>query len=409
MRNSIDSNVKSGPVGVGVLTHLTLSNCGLGSMFAMGAAFQLYFDTSLRELNVEHHYFAIGPLRSLIGALEFNKTLLSLVVYMGAQHPHRELYSLFNMIREVGAFSRLKLHWVCPRASDFSYSTLAAFTPSAYVKMDGCREEEAAEYLDTIASNRNIDLAVIEFPKPAEPGVVQRLVDTLSSTKNLVLHVTLPDAIVVKLFRALECNRTIYMLALHRITFSKRNAQALARLIVNSRTLTFLSVDLRPNDIDVDRTVESRRLCHELKEAFRRNIFITDLCIDLGSCDLSSDQVIRDAVRRNSMLASQAVRFVEGSMEKADALAFETLQHCESVRVYLHVHSNVSPESAVQMVVAASKRLTFNYFIITGVVQSKISCHRNRKAKKKTLFDNIARGMQARICSYLSLRDVVEI
>ncbi|KAH6920901.1 hypothetical protein HPB50_028111 [Hyalomma asiaticum] len=151
----------------------------------MGAAFQLYFDRRLRELNVEHNCFAIGPLRSLIGALELNKTLQSLVVTMGAQYPHKELSSLFAMIQEVGAFSRLKLLWMRPRATHFSYSTLAVHTPSVCVNLDGCREDEAAEYLDTIASNRSLDLASIEFAEPAEPGVVQKMVDTLTSAKSL--------------------------------------------------------------------------------------------------------------------------------------------------------------------------------------------------------------------------------
>ncbi|KAH6921448.1 hypothetical protein HPB50_000596 [Hyalomma asiaticum] len=225
-----------------------------------------------------------------------------------------------------------------------------------------------------------------------------------------MLNLTLPDADVVKIFRALERNRTVLTLLLHYITFSNRNIQALGRLVANNRALMLVTVDLRYSDPEVDRMAQCRRICQELREALRRNCFMTSVNLYLGSGDHSNDPLIKQYFRRNTMLINQASRFVFGSMEKTYALAFETLKHNASMALSLKVHFDVPQESAVKMVAEARRRLAYDYFVLVGVVKSKIVCHRNRKAKKrKTLFDNMGRDLQARIFSYLSLTDVVDV
>ncbi|KAL1445503.1 hypothetical protein MTO96_044992 [Rhipicephalus appendiculatus] len=96
-------------------------------------------------------------------------------------------------------------------------------------------------------------------------------------------------------------------------------------------------------------------------------------------------------------------------MEKVDALAFSTLQHCESVPLRLLMDLGICRESALEKVAEARQMLALNYFVLAGVVKANVVCHRNRKAKKeKTMLDMIGQDMQARICSYLSLTDVVD-
>ncbi|KAL3196203.1 hypothetical protein MRX96_045305 [Rhipicephalus microplus] len=95
---------------------------------------------------------------------------------------------------------------------------------------------------------------------------------------------------------------------------------------------------------------------------------------------------------------------------KTDALAFETLQHCHSVPLSIRTFGDIFLEEALEKIAEAHERLALNYVFLVGVAKAKIVCRRNRKAKKKiTLLDNIGRSMQARICSYLSLTDVVDI
>ncbi|XP_049267305.1 uncharacterized protein LOC125756499 [Rhipicephalus sanguineus] len=232
----------------------------------------------------------------------------------------------------------------------------------------------------------------------------------MARTHLNVSLVNLADVHVVNLFRALESNRTIFMMVFNAITFGKKNAKALGRLVERNRSFIFLTVNLQHSDSGVDRMVQVRNICRELKEALRRNRFILNVNVSTERSIPSNDPAIRETLRQNSMLVNQAIRFVNGSMDKTDALAFEALQHCESVPIRMYSYSNISYESAVEKVAEARERLALNYFVLAGIVKAEIACQRNRKAKKKrTLLDNISRVMQARICSYLSLTDVVDI
>ncbi|XP_037498603.1 uncharacterized protein LOC119375998 [Rhipicephalus sanguineus] len=180
-------------------------------------------------------------------------------------------------------------------------------------------------------------------------------------------------------------------------------------MVERNRKIIFLTVVVADNDPVVDCTVQVRSICRELKEAILRNRFLMNVVVRIGLSERSNDPVIRDALRSNTVLLNRAVRFVNGSMEKVDALAFDTLQHCESVPLRLVMDLDICRESALEKVAEARQRLVFNYFVLTGVVQAAVVCERNRKAKKKkTTLDMIGRRMQARICSYLSLADVVD-
>ncbi|KAH7985162.1 hypothetical protein HPB52_024284 [Rhipicephalus sanguineus] len=134
--------------------------------------------------------------------------------------------------------------------------------------------------------------------------------------------------------------------------------------------------------------------------------------MNCGKCDAALEVAYANLIggkylRRRCF--NRAVRFVNGSMEKVDALAFDTLQHCESVPLRLLMDFDICRDSALEKVAEARQRLLFNYFVLTGVVEAKVVCERNRKAKKKkTTLDMIGRRLQARICSYLSLADVMD-
>ncbi|KAL3241405.1 hypothetical protein MRX96_021649 [Rhipicephalus microplus] len=77
--------------------------------------------------------------------------------------------------------------------------------------------------------------------------------------------------------------------------------------------------------------VQFHNICREVKEALRRNRFILNVSARTGYSNPSNDPAIKAAIRQNSVLISQSLRFVTGSMEKTDAVAFETLQHCQSL------------------------------------------------------------------------------
>ncbi|KAH7974856.1 hypothetical protein HPB49_020442 [Dermacentor silvarum] len=400
-------------VPVGILVKLTLFKCWLGEAFAVAAAANLLSDTRLQELNLEDNEFSIGAVYNMIATLEVNKTLDTLVVNMTGRPPQSEVSFLFHLMRTIDAFSRLKFDWVNPRGSDFAEGVLSSQTSSVTRSLDERGAEDATEFLDALATTRNIGVAWLECTISAEQTVIQKLIDTVARTKylrkvllmHLVLRTYLTDPDVANLFRSLEGNRSIAVFEVRCVTFRKRIAMALGRLVERNRSIAMYTIDLRESD--VDRVTQVRNICRELKEAIPRNRFAIAFSVLTEERECSSDPAIRDALRHNVMLVNQAVRFVNGSMEKTDALAFETLHSCMSVQSSLRVNFNISEESAHEKVVEARKRLAFNYFIIAGVVKDKIVCRPHRK--RNTTFDKLGKDMQARICSYLSLTDVMDI
>ncbi|KAL3241401.1 hypothetical protein MRX96_021645 [Rhipicephalus microplus] len=207
----------------GALVELQLSQCGLGEEFAARAVNRLLSDRRLHELNVEINPFSIKPIISMIEVLCINRRL-----------------------------PRLRLHWVYPRALDFPNCVLTAHTPPVSMNLDEYRAEDAAEALGVIVRSGNVDYVSLECSAKTRQPVLKKLADTLASTKslkkvplnfyllvrNLLLTVVcVPDAVVVNLFRALESNRTIFMMIFNAITFSKRNSKALGRLVKRNRAI----------------------------------------------------------------------------------------------------------------------------------------------------------------------------
>ncbi|XP_049276188.1 uncharacterized protein LOC119372200 isoform X2 [Rhipicephalus sanguineus] len=121
----------------------------------------------------------------MVEVLQANKTLKALVLNMTTKHSQEDVSSLFDMVSRINAFSRLLLHWVYPRASDFPKSALMASTPSVSMILDDYEAEDAAGALDTIASSCNLDMATIQCSANVKKAVIQRLADTLASTKSL--------------------------------------------------------------------------------------------------------------------------------------------------------------------------------------------------------------------------------
>ncbi|XP_075730254.1 uncharacterized protein LOC142761680 isoform X2 [Rhipicephalus microplus] len=169
----------------GALVELTLSDCGLGEVFASHASERLLHDRRLNLLNVETNLFSVNSLQSMIKSLETNKTLKTLVVSLTTAHSEEDISPLFETMRQVNAFSRMWLHWKNPWPSDLANSLLTARTLSVSIKLDDYKEVDAAVTLGAIARHRSFDAAEIECSKKVEPAVLHILADALARTKSL--------------------------------------------------------------------------------------------------------------------------------------------------------------------------------------------------------------------------------
>ncbi|KAH8031619.1 hypothetical protein HPB51_019519 [Rhipicephalus microplus] len=169
----------------GVLVELKLGQCGLNEVFASLAAKRLLHDQRLRELNLEDNNFSMKSIRSIVEVLQVNKRLKALVLNMTMHYLEEDVTSLFDMIHRIDAFSRLWIHWVFPRASEFTKCILTARTPSVSICLNDYGAEEAAEALGAIARCGNLDYVSLRYSEETKEPVLQKLADTLASTKSL--------------------------------------------------------------------------------------------------------------------------------------------------------------------------------------------------------------------------------
>ncbi|XP_049513937.1 uncharacterized protein LOC125941060 [Dermacentor silvarum] len=121
----------------------------------------------------------------MMQALEVNKTLEALVVNVTGTQPQFEVSCLFNLIRKIDVFSRLKLNWVHPRGSDFAKGVRASQVPTIWRSLDESGVEDAEKFLEALVSIRNVGLALLECTTLAKQRVVQKLTDTLTRIKCL--------------------------------------------------------------------------------------------------------------------------------------------------------------------------------------------------------------------------------
>lgn len=393
----------------GVLLELRISMCCLGEAFAFTAACQLRTDSRLRVLNLQRNELPVSSILALVQALAVNSTLEKLVFDLYSGLPELDLFTLFKTVREMDVSSRIHIDWYSPQSSEVSQGRRLCSTSGLFVELDTCSPEDVAALLEPLTSARNVISACIRCDKPAKDIVVQRLADVLGKTKsvrNLNLMLKWPDKSIVTVLRSLQQNRSVSALEIGRTTFRKRPAKALARLVEENRTLNSVTVFLEDDDSEV--LSQHRIVCRELKETVPRNRYLTNVVVNRQGVNHACDFIIKDALRRNRVLVNQAARFIKGSNDKKDALAFETLQSSRAVLKDVCTANRERDEARAKgQIDEARRRLALDYFVFTGVVKAKIVCHSHPKGKPR--FDNLCKDVQIQICSYLSLTDIMDI
>ncbi|XP_077545973.1 uncharacterized protein LOC144158754 [Haemaphysalis longicornis] len=399
----------------GVLKTLKLPACGLGDVFAAAATRQLRIDTTMENLSVQTNTFTIAALCAMIGVLseKENSTLESLFVDVrGARSPFESEF-LYMAINSIENKSRLVVNWVNPIAQDFSEGSAGAcLTTAIHLDLDGPFREPALEVLDVLASGgKAIDLATIDSFSPPTQALVQKLADSLSRTtslRDLNLRLAWPEAALVSVLRGLENNRSIWVLQLARMTFKKRAAKALGKLIEQNHKLNMITVNLEESAyLGFDGWAQLRALSRELKESVPRNRLLTSVNVLLGGENRVNDFAVKDTLRRNQALVNSAVRFVGGSVAKKDALAFETVRNCQSLTDTLSKYGLDKGTPVVEVVKEARERLACDYFIFTGVVKARLECYPDPRGK--TRLDKLDKKCMVRLGSFLSLTDVMDI
>ncbi|XP_050032147.1 uncharacterized protein [Dermacentor andersoni] len=387
----------------GVLLSLALTNCNLSDVFASAAAEKLVIDTRLQALYLQENPFSINGRCTMLQALGVNTTLDTFAVNLVCP---ANLTPVFDTIRELDLSSRLVLGWVNPDGDVFAEGNHLCRAASTYFDLDRRDPEDARILLDTLVSSRQVNALTLDCTEFTIPSVIRYLPEALGKTKylrELKLDVAVSEANAVSILRSLEDNRSVKRLFLSNMTFRRRAVKALGRMVEQNRTMNLLYIDLM--DSGVDNWTQLRSVCRELKEAILRNRFLVVVSVAVGDDNRASDYVIKESLRRNMMLVNQAIRFVYGSMQKSDALAFETLQYSYSVPLMLCENFSLTDKEAKEKVEDARKRLAANYFILTGVIRRRVTCDQ----LGRTTLDDLDVDLLALICSYLSLTDVMDV
>ncbi|KAH6922504.1 hypothetical protein HPB50_015164 [Hyalomma asiaticum] len=390
----------------GVLERLTVTACGLTDIFAAQAVFQLRKNRKLKQLFMQHNNVTVDGHRVLLKVLRKNKGLQDLSINI-SEEP--DVSELFDVLRE-GHFSRLIIGWIDPPGHVFAEGHDLCKLSSAIVYLDHRSLEDATLFLDTLVSYRQINALTIDCTDSAIPDVVHKMIDTLAKVKYLrQLHLNLKGLapnFVLDVIRALEVNKSVHMLFFAQTTFDEKAIKALGRMVENNKTLNMLSIDLEKSD--GDRVYQMRGICARLKEAILRNRYLVSLSVAVDTCNRASDYRIKDALRRNMMLVHDAVQFVNGSSEKSDGIAFERLRFSFSIKMVLLDQFDVPENEAKVKIDRAKQRLITDYFILTRIVKYAVVCKRTRRYKKYML-DCLKGDLMLRVCSYLSLTDILDV
>ncbi|KAL1484062.1 hypothetical protein MTO96_032791 [Rhipicephalus appendiculatus] len=283
-----------------------------------------------------------------------------------------EVSSLFELVRRINVSSRLRFNWINPRGSDFAKGAINSQVSSTTRNFDDYGVADAAEFLG----------------RPRLHSQHIRRVARMCRER------------AARGYKADRNNRQGQ-------ASEARGAPPRPSHEWSSATDRWSCSRLTCERATVTRTSSYTPIGRELQEAIPRNRFLVDVQLRTNNIERYNDAVIRSTIRRNHVLVNEAVRFIKGSMEKGDALAFETLQNCASLHSSLRVSLSTSDDTDVNHYIdEARKRLSLNYFVLTKVVKANIVCHPHRK--ERTRFDKLSKAMQAHICSFLSLTDVVE-
>ncbi|XP_070397116.1 uncharacterized protein [Dermacentor albipictus] len=406
-------------IGGGVLVHLRMPACFLSGTFAMAAAAKLCVDKHLRELSLHVNNLPVVGLCAIIEALKVNVTLKTLSISIqGTQHVS-EVAQVLDVIRAADAFSRFNFKWNNPQGSHLLEAACSSKENMIYANLDGRAFHDMAYLLDVLTSSRNVSSAWIELPKNPTSPEIRKILSTFAYARHLRklhLSVCLPQVCVIALLRALALNRSVHILVLSDVMFESMAVRTLGHMVQRNRTMSILVVDLPKSIPSTGYSPWWQRfdICKELEEAVPHNHFLLGVKVTAGDHkNRATSFTIMDALRRNSVRVNKAVRFVSGSMERKDALAFDTVKHSSSVVTALLMRPSMSmddmsndAEAAMEKVAEARRVLASNYFILTGVVKAKVVC--NADSTGATTFDKLDEDLQAHICSYLRLTDVAD-
>lgn len=391
----------------GRLRRLTLQDCRLTDVFVSAVAKKL-----LAEDRIEHLFIQMNPeitisgLCLLLKAMWVNPSLATLGLDIP---PALDLFALFKAIRGHDIAHRLVFGWSNTPGEAFADGCDLCDRGSFYVDFSMRTPEDTDLFLCTLAKCRKLDTGHLDCDYRSSESVLLTLSEHLSRLKYLreaKLCFSISEEEVVHMFRSLETNKSIRKLLISNTVFHKRTIRALCRMVEMNKTIIMLSIDLQHSG--PDNFQQMRAICHELQDSIVQNRYLLSLSITTADDNRASDYPLKQALRRNRALVNQAIRFIYGSMETSDALAFDALSYTASLGAVMYDHYDVGNRESDSLIVQARNRVASNYFTLAGIVRRRAVCAAPASPGLKQI-DDLSNNLQHRICSYLRLGDIVDL
>lgn len=381
----------------GVLINLKITDCQLSKVFAKFAAQALRRDARLVTLDLRRNAIDVQGLEQIIAAMtQDNKTLLKLAIDVKAQGSpdSRRMKNVYDVIEKFNLSSRLELRWDDPDAEVFSRGDELCESSTARLTVE---RADIAARLEVVANSRKIREARIDCSYVASATTIAILNDFLPAIRflrDLHLSIDQPEEVWADVLESLKGQRSIRKLKLSNFVCESSAAQPLQALVENNPRLNVLIISHRGDDPVF--------VCAKLKEVVKYSRYLVDLRVERDHVNYANDYGTKSVLRNNMLFVHVGVRFVLGSCNWRHAWAFENVHDTESVRMVLTRDFTHDYDKALELIEKARKRLPYEYFIITGIVNKRVTC----VPSGEYTLDMLDVDLLARVCSFLKVNDV---
>ncbi|KAH6922175.1 hypothetical protein HPB50_010392 [Hyalomma asiaticum] len=381
----------------GVLIHLKITDCQLSKVFATLAAQALRRDARLVTLDLRRNPIDVQGFEQIIAAMtEDNKTLLKLAIDVKAQGhvDAMRMKNAYDMIEKFNLSSRLELRWEDPDAEIFSRGDELCKSSTARLTVE---RADIAARLEVVANSRKIREARIDCGYVASATTIAILNDfppAVRFLRDLHLSIEQPEQVWADVLESLKGQRSIRKLKLSNFVCESSAAKPLQELVEHNPRLNALTISHRGDD--------PAFVCAKLKEVVKYSRYLVELRVERDHVNYANDYGTKSILRNNMLFVHVGVRFVLGSCNWRHAWAFENVHHTESLRMVLTRDFTHDYDKTLELVDRARKRLPYEYFIITRIVNKRVTC----VPSDKCTLDMLDVDLLARVCSFLKVNDV---
>ncbi|XP_077536815.1 uncharacterized protein LOC144149153 [Haemaphysalis longicornis] len=390
-------------------------------------------NSSLTDICAKSSLINESSLKALLGAIEANATLQSLVID-DARLTANEATGLLDALTANTTLQKFQLGKICQPG-------LLQFLKTIRCRHLAARLDFAAVYAttsDVISALRSVYSVASVCFEPAdasEPPQLQRLSDAFcgntSFLRSLTVRLPVIDSKLAStlstelssgrhlrkvcldfpaeppqvgvLMQGLGKSRRLEELTIRGWTFECAGAAAFRGMLHATRSVNGVTLEAL-----------TRASCDHLATELRRGLVSNYTLLNVKFCEHpwqgEGDLGVRKYLRRNQSLLIEASRFIvpPASNAKNAAAAFEKLQGSRALVTEVSRLAGLAEEEAAKLLTCRSRYLAENFLTVAGVVKEKVECRRTDAGVSGVQIDQIPKDCWLHIRRYLCVEDVLD-